>query len=444
VAWATGVIGFVHDTPELQPTAHEAASPAAPDAPSAPSSPGHPTAGPHPAEPAAPVARYVVCGREETPARLYELSSRVPGAALWAVSCGSTAHVIAIEAEQGVVLARRVALLQLPSPAPDRVPRAAPIALLEAEPAWLVSTLRVDRNGSPAGGALFRVPLASDPIASASRVHDASPGALALATLDRTAGQDFAVLQLGDARVAQAGELWLFSGGPAPQRIARRTVEPSAEALAKIDLDGDGLDEVAVLTRGAPGHVTVHAVSDQTPALTIDVPESDGLYAFDLDGDGKQELVTSGRSARSIAVASNSGETKPRQLTARPVTELDGLRDLIELDADADGRTEIAGYAHPEVIAVTPAHADAPSKRSVLFELSGEGLAVLQAQATHLDGDGAIDLIALVTTESNDPHVELLLATRPAGTSKSSALIQAPSTARELRNAPLLRVLELR
>jgi hypothetical protein len=393
--------------------------------------------------PSLPATRYAVCGREEAPARLYPLSWHVPGAALWAVSCGSTTHVIAIEAEQGVVIARRIARLSLPSPAPDRAPRPAPIALLESEGAWLVSTLRVDRNGSPAGGALFRAPLAGD-AQGTSRVHDASPGALVLATLDRTPGQDFALLQLGDARVAQAAELWLFSGGPLPQRIARRSVEPGAEQLAAIDLDADGSDEIAVLTPGAVGRVTVHALNDQAPALAADVPGSDGLYALDLDGDGKREIVTSGPTARRLSLSGNSQETSSRQLTATPIAELDGLRDLRELDVDADGRAEITGYAHPQVVAVTPKRAETLGKRSVLFELRGERFSVLEAVPTHLDGDGRIDLLALITSESGDPQVELLLSIRPEGSDKSLGLVRAPTDTRQLRNAPLTRELELR
>lgn len=444
IAWAAGLIGFVGEgAPAPEAAAEEAQEPTA--ASSAPAVRQAPAAQPPSSGGEAParVARYAVCGREEAPAQLYALPSPLgSNASLWAVSCGASAHVIAIEAEQGVVVARRIARLSMPSPAPDRAPRPAPLALLPRDSAWLVATLRVDRNGSPAGGALFRVPLdAGDLLGTASRVHDAAPGALALATFDRTEGQDFALVQLGDARVAQAGELWLFSGGVAPQRIARRAIDADAFALATLDLDSDGSDESAVLSRS--GRITVHAVNDQLPALSVNAPGSDGLYAFDLDGDRALELVASGPHAQRFRLDNNQ-ETNLRQLTAAPVSGLDGLRDLVELDVDADGRRELAGYAHPKIVAVTLAKDGTASARRTLFDITGEQVAVLQAEPAQLDGDGRIDLIALIASENSDPQVELLIATEPPDITKGEARVRIPSGGNELRNAPLMRELELR
>lgn len=440
VAWVTGSIGFVGDTArepthdDGPATASHDEAPAAPDAVPEPS-PARSSGGEAPAR----VARYAVCGREEAPAQLYALPG-AGSASLWAVSCGATAHVIAIEAEQGIVLARRLARLSMPSPAPDRAPRPAPIALLPSDATWLVTTLRVDRNGSPSGGALFRVPLeAGDLFGTASRVHDAAPGALALATFDRAAGQDFALLQLGDARVAQAAELWLFSGGPSPLRSVRRALDADAFALATIDLDSDGAYESAVLARS--GRITVHAVSDKLPTVSASVPGSDGLFALDADGDGQRDLVASGPHAQLLRLEPGP-ETNPRQLTATALPGLDGLRDLVELDVDADGRREIAGYAHPRVVAVSPAQGG--GQRRVLFELAGEGFTVLEAIPTQLDGDGRVDLIALIASENNDPQVELLIATEPPDITKGEARVRIPSAGNELRNAPLMRELELR
>jgi hypothetical protein len=443
LAWATGLIGVVGGDDRAHETASvERAEPAHAPASASPAAPAPPAAAPSSGgEAPARVARYAVCGREEAPARLFALPSRVAGA-LWAVSCGATAHVIAIEAEQGILLARRVARLSLPSPSPDRAPRPAPLALLSADATWLVTTLRVDRNGSPAGGALFRVPLeAGDLLGAASRVHDAAPGALAIATLDRAPGQDFALLQLGDPRVAQAGELWLFSGGAAPLRIARRSVEPDAFALAASDLDGDGSDEIAVLARS--GRVTVHSASDSAPPATVAAPGGDGAYALDVDGDGKREIVIGGARAQRLELTSNSQETTVRQLAATPVPSLDGLRDLVELDADADGRLDIAGYAHPRIVAIA-GKSGATGTRRTLFELSGEGFAVVQVVPTELDGDGRMDLIALIAGENNDPQIELMIATGPPDIAAIEARARIPSGGNELRNAPLIRELELR
>jgi hypothetical protein len=447
-AWTNGLIGFVGGSVEEGARASEAQAAGAREPTAASSTPSdHQASAAQPpssgGEAPARVARYAVCGREEAPAKLYALPSPLgSSASLWAVSCGASAHVIAIDAEQGVVVVRRIARLSMPSPAPDRAPRPAPLALLARDSSWLVTTLRVDRNGSPAGGALFRVPLdAGDLLGTASRVHDAAPGALALATFDRTEGQDFALVHLGDARVAQAAELWLFSGGAAPQRIARRAVDADAFALATLDLDSDGSDESAVLARS--GRITVHAVNDKAPALTANAPGSDGLYAFDLDGDRAIDLVAGGARAQRLRLESDRASNL-RQLTAAPLTGLDGLRDLVEIDVDADGRRELAGYAHPKVVAVTLAGDGTASARRTLFELTGEQIAVLHARPAQLDGDGRIDLIALITSENSDPQIELVIATEPPDITKGEARVRIPSGGNELRNAPLIRELELR
>jgi len=444
LAWATGQIGVLdHDDRAGETAQVEHAEPARAPASASPSEQKLPTAAPSSGgETPARVARYAVCGREEAPARLFALPSHQAGGSLWAVSCGATAHVIAIEAEQGILLARRVARLSLPSPSPDRAPRSAPIALLPADGAWLVTTLRVDRNGSPAGGALFRVPLeAGDLFGTASRVHDAAPGALAIATLDRAPGQDFALLQLGDPRVAHPGELWLFSGGAAPLRIARRAVDPDAFALVASDLDGDGSDELAVLARS--GRATLHSASETVAPVTVAAPGGEGAYALDVDGDGKREIVIGGAHAQRLELSGNKEETGVRQVVAVPVPSLDGLRDLVEVDADADGRLDIAGYAHPRVVTIAGKSGAAGARRN-LFELSGEGFAVLHVVPTELDGDGRMDLIALIASENNDPQIELMIATGPPDIAAVEARIRIPSGGNELRNAPLMRELELR
>jgi hypothetical protein len=132
-----------------------------------------------------------------------------------------------------------------------------------------------------------------------------------------------------------------------------------------------------------------------------------------------------------------------RQLAAAPIPQLDGLRDLVEVDVDADGRLDIAGYAHPRVVTIA-GRSGAAGTRRALFELLGEGFAVLQVVPTDLDGDGRMDLIALIASENNDPQIELMIATGPPDIAAGEARIRIPSGGNELRNAPLMRELELR
>jgi hypothetical protein len=393
---------------------------------------------------AAPLApteaqRLVVCGREEAAPRLFELPD-----ALWAVACGASLHIVSFEAERGVLIARRIAKLLLPSPAPDRAPRAAPVLALDAqrEASWLVATLRADRNGSPVSGAIFRIPLAAgDLLGSALRLHDAAPQQLVSAILDKQPGEDFALLQLGDARLAQPSEVWLFSGGPAPLRIARKPVSIGATQLTALDLNGDGVDEVIALAP-SDGQLSVLGANDTQALVTLRAEGSEALHALALGA--TRALVLAGKQAHVVRLRENATDpAAPYELSR--MAALDGLRDLVSLDVDADGKAELTGYAHPELVAVRLGASSERAERTPRFALRGEGYSVHQARLTHLDGDGHVDALALVTSEGNDPQVELLvLATRGAAPQVGTQPIRWPIGATALRNAPLLREIELR
>lgn len=424
--------------------------------------------------PALRARRYTVCGREEAPPRLFELSApdrakQLDEASLWGVSCGASVHVVAFDSElsadrnseRAIVFARRIARVDVPSPAPDRAPRPASIVRLDegAATSWLVATLRIDRNGSPAGGALFRVPLLNGNVGAASlRVHDAAPGELITASFDREPGQDFALLQLGEARAAQPSELWLFSGGPSPLRIARLPVELGAtplatlgaKLLATLDLDGDAIDEAAVLSP-ATGRLTLLSVPPKTaapatpavpasPPIALEVAGAQAVQALDLDGDGRRELIASGDHAYLIRRnAQTSGDTA--SYSAVPLTILDGLRDLALLDVDADGKLDVIGYAHPELISISDVLGSA-AKRSTRLVMRGadSGLSVLAARLTHLDGDSALDALVLATRDGADPQVELIVAQLGAAPYE----LIFPSSPTPLRGVPLPRQIELR
>jgi hypothetical protein len=413
------------------------AAPAAAPAPLA-GAPTLPITAPHAS---AEAQRLVICGREEAAPRLFELP-----AGLWGVACGTSLHIVAFEAERGVLIARRVAQVLLPSPAPDRAPRPAPVLALDAqrEASWLIGTLRADRNGSPISGAIFRVPIAAgDLLGSALRLHDAAPQQLVAATLDKQPGQDFALLQLGDARVAQPSEVWLFSGGPAPLRSARKAVSIGATQLAAIDLDADGLDEVVALAP-AQGLLTVLHASEAQAATALSVQGIEALHTLAL-GTALQ-LVLAGPQARVLRSRSDAQSHPAAPYEAVALPALDGMRDLVSLDVDADGKAEITGYAHPELVSVElDGVSDARAKRTPRFTLRGEGYAVHHARLSHLDGDGYVDALALVTSEGADPQVELLvLASRSVAPQAGTLAVRWPASAAALRNAPLLREIELR
>jgi hypothetical protein len=399
---------------------------------------------------AAPLARFVVCGREEAPPALAELRDLASTPRL-AVDCGSSLHLIAVEELADGLQPQRVALLTARSTSPAEALRAvAPIAAdLDGDTRsdLLVPVLLVDAQGSPRGGALQRLRARPEggfdpPV----RAIELAPGAVAAGRFDGEAGADLALIQLGDARLDRDSELWTVHGGPSPLRSSTRNAGVGASALVTIDLDRDGFDDVVVASE-SEGKVRLFLAHDGDSAQPTvwELPAVREALSADLDGDSARDLVLIG--ARIWVVLAHAGQALvPRELAAS-----DGLRDVQALDLDHDGKLDLAGYVHPSLVALlqtesgtAPALRGGPSvalgfERRTLATLEGDA-AVFAARIAQLGGSDAPD--AWITTLSNgsEPAVEISLARDLA----FGAHVALGSSTRPLPDAPLIEHFALR
>jgi hypothetical protein len=379
-----------------------------------------------PAEGTVEAPRFAVCEREETRAAL----SRVPlldaEPELWALHCGRSVHLIAVEALGGTLVPRRVALLQAPSAGPGEAPAAVETAAADVNgdgrADWVAPVLLADSRGVPRGGGLYVLgQRAEGGFDSPVRILAAAPGAVVAAELDGQPARDLVLLQRHDATTARADELWLIHGGPAPLRAAQRPAGVGTTAIAALDLDLDRRDDLAAAS-AREGRVRLWlsrgGALAQIEPIEMMVPGVEQLLPADLDGDGTRELVLAGERTWSVTPRSDA------PVEAVAIAGSEGLRDLHFADATGDGQPELVGYAHPDLLAL--ARTGDHFERSRVLSLRGE-VSVVFARVTQLDRDPRPDVLMVVLATGAGSHVELSLAANVApGTTLRFAAGAAP------------------
>lgn len=384
-----------------------------------------PASAPTEAGPSA-VVRFAVCEREETRAALAQVAL-VPGRpALWALHCGRSVHLIAVEAFEGALVPRRVAVVQAASPSPAEAavalePSAADVDG-DGRADWITPVTFVDAAGVPRGGGVYVLhQRAEGGLEAPRRLLAAAPGRVVSAQFDGDPGEDLAVLHRADASTGRADELWLMTGGPSPLRVAQRPAGVGTSAIAALDLDADRRDDLAAASR-SEGRVLFWLSSGgalaQVAPTELKLPGVEQLLAADLDGDGTRELVLGGERWFWL-----SGPVSPPPSPVPAPIQIDGsegLRDVHLADTDRDGRPELVGYVHPEVIALR----SAPKRRferARVLSLRGEA-SVLFARIAQLDGDARPDLVVVVLASSGrDVEIGVAPNVEPAAIVQLSA-----------------------
>jgi hypothetical protein len=378
--------------------------------------------------------RYPVCAREEGAPTLSRLRLSNTGPELWALHCGPSVHLLAIEREGEHLVPRRVARMQARSYNPAEAPRAVPVTAADIDgdgrADLIVPVLLVDRAGTPAGGALYRLRGREqggfDP---ATRLLDLAPGGAAAATLDAEPGMDLLLLHLRDPHTAQPNQLWLVRGGPAPLRIAQLEAGSGSASLAVADLDRDGIDDAAVASE-SEGRVRLwlssHGPAAKSPPIVLELPGVREVLAGDLDGDGQRDLLLAGEGVWFL-LARQGFAADPKLIAGS-----EHLRDVQLEDANADGKLDVVGYVHPDVIALVQGDQLRFTRRT-LASLRGD-LGVLFTRIGQLDANTQPDLVIATTSEGPDAQLELAIASNLT----DAAPVRFAAKPQTLRDAVLL------
>ena len=200
---------------------------------------------------------------------------------------------------------------------------------------------------------------------------------------------------------------------------------PFDALIEEIDIGGPSLVRAAAKNFE---HVLVVVSPADYGAVITEIDQSGGAsreFRFDL---ARKAFEHTGRYDTAIAATLET-------ITAGPAGFCRGAPDLLPVSMSMDLR-KVRDLRYGEN----------PHQRAALYERrgAGQGFAVLQVVPAELDGDGRMDLIALIASENNDPQIELMIATGPPDIAAVEARIRIPSGGNELRNAPLMRALELR
>lgn len=226
-------------------------------------------------------------------------------------------------------------------------------------------------------------------------------GLLDLAVADRT-GSRIVLLYNRGARVFEAGTSYALD-------------RPLRLVAADLDHDGD-MDLAANAWRDVHGpHVFLNRggrAYDHVPGIDLGRPV-DALWAGDLDGDGRVESVVTERYGPQITVLSMTSEGEFRVVQqydgGRPLDSASGLRNMHvdATDLDDDGFLDLiaAGLGRPGVM-IWPGLGDGTFDQAALRQLALEDR-VLGVSARDLDLDGRLDLAWLVLGRARMGTVEV-------------------------------------
>ena len=215
------------------------------------------------------------------------------------------------------------------------------------------------------------------------------------------------------------------AGGGVPRLADRLTLTQSPNAVVYGDLDGDGLQDLVVLTAeyNEPSHLQIYLQDPARPGsfLTpqvVALPAGGGsLCLADLDGDGRLELLTWAGGTWSLH------QDPVRRGTFLAPVALPGIPQgfLVAADLNGDGRTDLAVAAADQTLRIfLQDPASGTLVAGPVHNLAGVPLAFC---AGDLNGDGRPDLaLALRTTVSPSAGSIVVYAQAPGSAGSFQAV----------------------
>lgn len=293
---------------------------------------------------AQPVVSYRVCDAIGGKASVHVLALGGAGPIL-GVHCGLSVHLVAFDAG----IPRRILRLDRSRPPEGLVAQPGIVASADvdgdAREDLLIGTVLRDAQASPRGGGLYYLRRSVDSsFDDARRLAPLPVSAMATGRLEPSAGEDIAIVQLEDARLARTSDLIVLRGGPAPVKMWTAPAGFGEVRALAIDVDLDGRDELALAgPAAAPELLSLDEQGAVRERTSLELPPAGTLLAGDVDGDGHDDLILAGKS---IWVLQASGEPH------RKLSELAAdapWASLQVVDWDGDDRLDLIGQ-HDQAI----------------------------------------------------------------------------------------------
>ncbi|HEY4222044.1 MAG TPA: VCBS repeat-containing protein, partial [Myxococcota bacterium] len=229
-------------------------------------------------------------------------------------------------------------------------------------------------------------------------------GGVALAHTDNDSSLDL-VVGGEQAILVSRGD----GGGGFTDPPVRTDLTITAESIAALDLDGDGLDDLVVASSFEDGALVLHALGAGAYAVAGSVAVGPGLVALgDVDGDDIADLVSLAQDG-SLHIARGTGA-----LAFGAVEDVDAAPDgfpehpdLHLADADGDGTLDIIAClptGFDSVVTVASAH-DVHGAFGLSHAVTGPDDFADTCIARDIDGDGALEVL-MAQTNSQTLSVE--------------------------------------
>jgi hypothetical protein len=391
----------------------------------------------------APPPTYVVCRPDVAHVTLGTVHAVGDPRPEIALGCGAEVHVFAFSEGEEVAAPMRVLVLDASTSSGGRAPGqlfAGSIAGMDVDGDGLGDLVApfhsVTPEGDTSGGALFLLrrdamgafesPVALAPIASLT---------VALAQLDGQPGFEILATNRGSDLARRPSEVWVFTGGAAPSRSAVLRASVGEVAVAVADLDRDGHEDAAVIAKRAD-HLRIH-FGDGTArfARMAEVPLDDAseIVAGDVDGDGGDDvLVRAGGGLYLVAAGPQES------LALRPIDAPTRLHSISLRDVDGDRKRDIVGIDGQRLVWLRQGEDLAFTEETLVTATGGT---LLHYALADVNGDGAVDLVAVGRAEAPDAPWSLSVV---ANVREAEALTFEPAGASAPANAPLTLQVALR
>ncbi len=193
----------------------------------------------------------------------------------------------------------------------------------------------------------------------------------------------------------------------AMRHLAKDLTQPAHVELG--DVDGDGLPDLLIAALGAmnPGNEptgAVHLLRQQrsrrfAPArLLTGVGRASDARAADLDGDGDRDVVVAAfgwRGPGGLHLLERTGAGEPLAFRRRDLDDRDGFLHVEPVDLDGDGRLDLVALLaqeHEQVLAFMN-RGELRFEPRVLFQAPHPAWGASGLEVTDLDGDGDPDVL---------------------------------------------------
>jgi hypothetical protein len=352
--------------------------------------------------------RYRVCDGALAPeAQLLSLSNtRAP----WlAIHCGSTVHLLGIPNDAGAAPLRLLRANAQP-PRPELTMRATRLIDVDINgddrDDLIVPYIWNDAHGAAIGGSVYQ--LLREPSGSF-----AAPRPLA-AVAARAIGNgrfvsdkplDLALVHAGNPATAQPDELVIFRGGPSPMKALATSVGTETYASASADLDRDGRDELALVSKSGVEVLAFAQDGSIRERKVLDMAGARAVFATDLDGDGHSDLAFEGHAVHAL-FATASAMPEPRQLVA-----LDDVSGIAPADVNGDGKLDLVGRTTSAVVAFVQTGAGQFERRTLVA--SATPLALVAALPFETAKHVGVALVTRRNDEREQTTVELSFLHEP-------------------------------